>query len=271
MIIELREDIVADLSKIPAAVPGLGVDPGGLMSIGFGLNPLALRELFEASLDRMEADPYECETFAELQASVAKGRAALAQPIPPIAYSFRGIVANITDIKGMDLSSATPPESVDATILIAIENAESLLMMAAMFDPQIAALNLLPDGKPVQLDLAQLASFAGQAFAALSNNALVVSLGEGAQINSAKLLVANSADPAPFLSMSMDSARYYSMVGEAMSQEPSEEEGEQMSKAMRTAIRDVVMLSGSMYERMSVNVRFTARGIEISGLMKLSD
>jgi hypothetical protein len=271
VIIELREDIAAGLATIPAAVPGLGIDSGGFMSIGFGLNPMALRDFYEARLDAMAADPYECDKLAELQAGVAKGREALNTPLPPVVYSFRGFVANITDIEGLDLSSSTAPESIEASILIAIENAESLVMMAAMMDPQIAALNLVPDGKPVKLVLTQLAEFAGEAFAALSTDALSISLGEGAEANSADMLVADSAEPTPFMSMNMDSARYYSMIGEAMSQEPEGDDAEKMPKAIRDAMRDVMVLSGSLYERMSVEIQFTARGVEINSTMKLSD
>ncbi len=271
MIIEMRKDIAEGLANVSAAVPGLGLDTGGLLSIGFGLNPIALREFYEARLDAMEADPYECENFADLQAGVAKGREVLNQPIPPVVYSFRGIVANIADIKGMDLSSKTPPESIDASILFAVENAESLITMAAMMDPQIAALNLLPDGKPVRLNFTKLAEIADEAFAAMSANALSIAIGEGAENNSTSMLVAESADPVPILSISMNSARYYAMVGEAMAQESTDEDAKKMPVAVREAIRDVMMLSGSMYDRMSVDVRFTARGVEISGRMMLSD
>ena len=271
MIIEMRQDIAEGLANVSAAVPGLGLDTGGLLSIGFGLNPIALREFYEARLDAMEADPYECENFADLQAGVAKGREVLNQPIPPVVYSFRGIVANIADIKGMDLSSKTPPESIDASILFAVENAESLITMAAMMDPQIAALNLLPDGKPVRLNFTKLAEIADEAFAAMSANALSIAIGEGAENNSTSMLVAESADPVPILSISMNSARYYAMVGEAMVQESTDEDAKKMPVAVREAIRDVMMLSGSMYDRMSVDVRFTSRGVEIVGRMMLSD
>ena len=271
MIIEMRKDIAEDLANVSAAVPGLGLDTSGLLSIGFGLNPIALREFYEARLDAMEADPYVCEKFAVLQAGVAKGREVLNQPIPPVVYSFRGIVANIADIKGMDLSSKTPPESIDASILFAVENAESLITMAAMMDPQIAALNLLPDGKPVRLNFTKLAEIADEAFAAMSANALSIAIGEGAENNSASMLVAESADPVPILSINMNSARYYAMVGEAMAQESTDEDAKKMPVAVREAIRDAMMLSGSMYDRMSVDVRFTSRGVEIVGRMMLSD
>jgi len=272
LIVELRDDVAEGLATIPAAVPGLGSESDGLMSFGFGLDPLALRGFYESRLDAMEADPYECEKFAQLQAGVATGRQALNQPIPPVVYSFRGFVANIADIQGMDFANKTPPDSIDASILIAVENAESLVMMAAMMDPQIAALNLIPDGTPVKLELAKLAEIADEAFAALSTNALAVSVGSGAEANTANMLTAESPDAAPFISMSMDSARYYSMIGEAMAmQNQDTDDGEKTPLAIREALRDAMVLSGSLYERMSVDIRFTERGIEIGGTMTLSD
>ena len=109
MVVELRDDIAAGLATLPAVVPGLGPDLGGLFSFGFSLDPLALRSFYEARLDAMEADPFECEALGELQASTVKGREALAQPIPPVVYSFRGFLANITNIEGMPRISSRWP------------------------------------------------------------------------------------------------------------------------------------------------------------------
>lgn len=271
MVVELRKDIATGLATIPAAVPGLGSDPGGFMSLGIGLNPMALRAFYEARLNAMEADPYECEDFAELQAGVAKGREALNQPMPPIVYSFRGFFADITDIQSMDFASNMTPESIDASLLIAVENAEALIMMAAMMDPQIAALNLLPDGKAKKIELPQFQAFADMAYAALSKNALSVSVGAKAEAKSADMLLASSSNPPPFMSMSMDAARYYSMAGEAMVAEPASDEEEALPPAIRAAMGELMALTGSMYERMSMDVRFTARGIEFGGIMTLSD
>ncbi|MCH5376288.1 MAG: hypothetical protein JJ992_20140, partial [Planctomycetes bacterium] len=156
MIVELREDIAAGLATLPAAVPGLGADPGGLFTFGFSLNPLALRAFYEARLDAMEEDPFECVALAELQASTVKGRAALAQPVPPVVYNFRGMLTSVRDITGFDFQSKQPPESVDASILFAIENAQDIVNMAALMDPRVAALNLLPDGKARKLEFPEL-------------------------------------------------------------------------------------------------------------------
>jgi len=271
MVFELRDDIAAGLAAVPTAVAGLGPDLGGLFSFGFSMDPLAMRNFYEARLDAMEAEPFECEHLAELQSGVAKGREALAQPLPPVVYSFRGMLANITGLEGMDIATDTPPTSVDASLLFAIDNAQDLVTMAAMMSPEIAALNLLPDGKAKKLDLPQIATVAQEAFAALSDSGLSVSLGEGSEQNVEAMLEADVDESKPFVSMSMDAAKYYEFVGEAMMAEEQDEEGEDVPLAMRTAMRDIMVSSGSLYERMLMNVHLTERGIEFDTRMTLVD
>jgi hypothetical protein len=271
MVVELRDDIAAGLATLPTAVPGLGADFGGLLTFGFSLDPMAARSFLEARLEAMEADPFECADLAELQASVAQGRQALAQPVPPIVYNFSGMLAHISDIEGMDLGTQKPPESVDASLLFAFENAQDLVNMASMMVPQVAEMNLLPDGKARALDLPQLAELADKAFVALSKAGLSVALGEGSAETSEAMLVADMETPPPFVSFSMDSKRYYDFIGDALMQESESEDGESEPLAMRTAMRDVMVSAGELYERVSVNVHLTDRGVEIGSRMTLSD
>lgn len=271
MVVELRDDIAAGLATLPAVVPGLGPDLGGLFSFGLSLDPMALRSFYESRLDAMEAEPFECEALSELQDSTVKGRAALAQPLPPVVYGFRGFLANIINIEGMDVATETPPESIDASLLFAIENAQDLVTMAAMMSPEIAALNLIPDGKAKLVDLPQLAEIAEQTFAALSANALAVSLGDGADVNAEAMLTADVAKSKPFMSVAFDAKRYYEFIAQAAMEGDETDDGEQVPLAMRTAIRDVMISSGEMYERMAFDVHLTNRGVEINTHMTLAE
>jgi len=271
MVIELRKDLAEGLSTLPAVVPGLGSDPGGFFAFGLGINPLAARNFYEARLDALEAEPFKCEEFSELQAGAASGREALDKPVPPVIYSFRGFLAHISRVEGLDLASDAPPESVDASLLLAIENAEDLVTMAAMVNPEIAALNLLPDGKPVRLELTQLAELAQDAFAALSAGALSVAIGQDAERKAASMLTARGIEPPPLISVSVDSTRYYEILGEAMMREQPAEDSKPLPPTVRAAMRDAMISSGSIYERMSVDVRLTSRGIDVSGRMTVKD
>jgi hypothetical protein len=271
MVVELREDIAKGMTVLTSVVPGLGLDLGGLFSFGFSIDLMAARSFYEARLDALEADPYKCPYFADINASTVTGREALAKPLPPVVYSFRGMLANVTNIEGMDFATEKPPESIDASVLLAIENAQDLVTMAAMMSPEVAALNLVADGKARALDLPQLAAIAEQAFAALSADGLSVALGDGAAGEAEARLSAATSSARPLLSLSMDAQKYYEFVGRAAMEGSDDEDGEPMPEAMRTAVRDAVVASGEMYERMAANVYLTERGIEVQSRVTLSD
>jgi len=129
VVFELRDDIAAGLQALPTVVPGLGGDRGGLMSFGMSLDFKAARSFMEARLDAMEADPFECEHFADVQGGVAQARESLNQPLPPMVYDFKGFVAVIDEIEGLDVATQTPPTSVDGSFLLAMDNAQGLVAM----------------------------------------------------------------------------------------------------------------------------------------------
>jgi len=269
-VIEIRSDIATGLTTLAAAVPGLGTDHGGLFSFGMSMDLLAARDFYSARLDALEADPYECELFAELQNGIAQGRAALNQPIPPIAYGFKGFLAVIDKIEGFDIARKQPPTEIDARFLVAIDNAEGLLAMGTMFSPELAALNLQPDGQPVKFDLPQLASQFGAAYVAMTENALGIAVGADAESDLGNFLVAAAGEPPPVFSLHMDAGAYYEFMGDAMLVSDGDEAVETSAELLE-AISNVMTEFGNLLDRMSVNVVFTERGIEFLTTVSLSD
>lgn len=270
VIIELRDDIAAGMQTLPAAVPGLGGDKGALMSFGMSIDMKAAREFFEARLDAMEAQPFECEYFADLQAGVASGRQALNQPMPPMIYDFKGFLAVIDDIQGLDVATQTPPTSVEGSFLLAMNNAEALVAMGAMFSPELASLNLQADGKLVPLELPQMQAMGIAAFAAMNENALAISIGDDSESELDGMLGADASDPSPFMSFSMDAARYYGFLGDAMAAGGGDQENAP-SPEMQAAMQEVMVAIADVYDRMSVDVRFTERGVELISSVTLQD
>lgn len=276
-VFELRSDLASGLQAITAPVPGLGQEQGGLFSFGMGFDLAAVREFYAARLDAMEADPYECELLADLQAGVAQGRAALQQPLPPVAYGIRGFLAVVEDIQGLDLAKKQPPTKVDMRFLLASENPQGLLAMGAMFSPQIASLNLQSDSKPVKLELPMLTSTVGAAYIAMSDDALALSVGNGGEAKLTDMLQATAVQPAPFMSMGMDAGRYYGLLGDAIANAAETENvtadpaGEPGSAEMLQASSDAMKAMAELLDRLSFDVRFTERGIEIPSRMSLAE
>jgi len=271
LIIELRKDIAEGLSTLVAPVQGLGLTKGGLFSFGFSLDVLAARAFYSARLDAMEADPFECEDFAELQAGVAQGREMLKQPIPPIAYSVKGFLGVVDALEGMDIAAQKPPTSVDASFLISTDNPQGLLAMGSMFSAELAALNLQPDGKPVKVELPPVSQAIKESFVAMTDSSLVISVGEGGADRIVELLDKGFEDPAPFMSMFMDTSEYYSFVADSMMQAQSDDPEQQMPPEVKEAMSNLMRTMEGWFGETSVKVNFTERGVEIPSTVEFAE
>jgi hypothetical protein len=235
-------------------------------------NPQAARAFYAARLDALEADPFECDWFADLQSSVERGRAALDQPLPPVAYSFRGLLAVVDEIKGMDLAAGQPPTDIDMRLLIATDNAEALVAMGSMFSPEIAALELKPGSKPVRLPVPPAAAPVETAWVAMSDKALALSIGEGGEAELPAMLGAPLPDPAPFMSLDMDAGAYYGFIADATAQAAAGDDGaEDRSPEFQAAFSRTMNSLGAAIDRIAFDVHFSERGIEFPSTVELAD
>ena len=81
------------------------------------------------------------------------------------------------------------------------------------------------------------------------------------------LIKAPGSTPPPFVSVGLDGARYYMLLGAAM----RSSEDEDMSEQMRDAMSGVFDAAADFYDRLQVDVTFTKRGIEIDSDVTLAD
>lgn len=261
LVAEIREDLALGLAAIPAAVPGLGQAFDGLFTFGMSMDLKAAREFYAARIEAVESDPFQCELLQDLQASVAAGREALNRPVPPIVYDFKGILAVVNDIEGFSAAQKTPPESVDGSLLVAMENAPALLALGQMMSPELYEMDIQPDAKPHLVDLpAQAGAGIDKAWLAMTDDALAISVSEDGEARLPELLAAESASPPPFISVNMDAARYYALVADSMAAGPAEPEAAELRAAMSKLMVDL----GGLYDRFFIDVLLTKRGIEVN-------
>ena len=267
-VVELRDDIAGEFTGFVASVPGLGRIYDGLFSLGMSLNAEAIRAFFDTHVAALREDPWECEHLADLQDGLfAASDKALAQPVPPVLYDFHGFLAVVEDMQGFDLARKQAPESIDASFLLAIDNAQGLLAMGQAMIPQLAEMTIEPDGKAHRFELPEEESGVESAWVALTDSAIAVSVSEDGETVLPAMLQAEGATPSPFMSVGLDGARYYALLGEAM----REDDDEELSEEMREAVADVISVAAEFYERLQVDVTFTERGIEIDTDMTLAD
>ncbi len=268
IVVELRDDIAAEFTGFSAPVPGLGQIYEGLFSFGMSLNAQALRSFFDTHVAALKEEPWECEHLVDFQDRLfAASEQALAQPVPPILYDFRGFLAVVEDMQGFDLGRKQAPESMDASFLLAIDNAQGLLAMGQAMIPQLAEMTIEPNGKAHRFDLPDAEAGVESAWVALTESAIAVSVSENGDTVLPSLLKADPGSPPPFMSMGLDAARYYTMLGDAM----QESDDEELSDEMRDALSEVIAVAAEFYERLQVDVTLTKRGIEIDTDMSIAD
>ena len=266
--IELRGDIAAEFGTFVSPVPGLGTIYDGLFSFGMSLNIKAVRSFFDKRVAALREAPWQCEQLSDLQQGLfAAHEQALAQPVPPVVYDFRGFLAVVNDLQGFDPTNKQAPESIDASFLLAIDNAQGLLAMGQALLPQLAELSIEPDGKAHSFELPDSGSGAEKAWVALTESAIALSVSEDGETLLPALLGAESGSPPPFVSVGLDGEQYYKLLGDAMRASDDEE----MSEEMREALSDILAAAAEFYERLEVDVTFTGRGIEIDSDVKLAD
>jgi hypothetical protein len=230
---------------------------------------VAARAFYSARLDAMEADPFECEHFTELQAGVAQGRELLKQPIPPVAYSVKGFLAVVDALEGMDLAAQQPPTSVDASFLLATNNPQGLIAMGALFSPDIAALELQADGKPQKINLPPVSPALNEAHIAMTDSSLVLSVGQGGAERIVELLSKDYAEPSPFVSMFMDAGQYYSFIADSMMLAPQNDTD--TSPEVTAAMSELMLVMGDWFAETSISVNFTERGMEMPSVVKFTE
>ena len=272
-VIEVRSDIAAGLATLAAPVPGLGSDHGGLGSFGMSIDLLAAREFMEARIAAYEAEPYQCAQLAAVGAFVDQTRASLARPVPPIAYGFKGFLAVVDRIEGLDLAGQQPPEHVDARLVVASENAPGLLAMGAMFSPELASLDIRPDGQPLKVPLPAITGPVREAWIAMTESALALSVGEVPPERLSDLLSSAPGDPLPSMSIRIDGERYYSFIGEAVraGQSAGGDGAQEVPDDVREAMTQVMTGFGDLLERIAVDVTLTERGVEVPTTISLGD
>ncbi len=192
------------------------------------------------------------------------------QPLPPFVTGLRGFKADIESLGDYELGSDEPPDDINASLVVAMEDAEAAYLMGTMMSADLATVDLQPDGVPVPLALPLLQGVAKAAYAAMTENALAIAIGSESRTRVSEVISASSIEPPPNMSVSVDATAYYALIAKSMMEE-QDEEGEEnpLPESARIALSDAMKSMGAMYDRVLMDVQFTSRGIEISSSVTL--
>ena len=80
-------------------------------------------------------------------------------------------------------------------------------------------------------------------------------------------------EPHPFMSMEMDSTRYYEFIGQTMQMEKDgdDDEEDEAAAEIKAAMSEIMVAVGDMFSRMTFQVYFTEHGVEFPSTIELAD
>ena len=169
----------------------------------------------------------------------------------------------------MDLASGRPPSSVDFRLLLASDDAPGIAAMGTAFIPEIAALDLQPNGRPVRVDIPPtIGPMVSEAYAALTEGAVAIAVGNDSEERLMQLIEARAGEPL-LASWNYDMRRYYAIMVDAMSLSAAQDAS--MPPDVQQAMDEMMAaLTEGPFNR-ALDIRFTEHGVEILSTVTLID
>lgn len=269
--LETPPTLAGRLVDLVARVPSADPDSQRMLDLAFGMRFGAVRDFLREKAEAVAAQPYRCEQLEGLNAQAEKLLAQLSQPMPPFVNNFRGLRVSVDEIA---VGRGGLPTGARGQLALHVEQPQMFLGMAQMFLPNLAELGLEPGGPPVRLpeDLFPIPGVV--AFAAMTGEAIGLSVGAGEEAVLPAYLDQAPGPEGMFLSLSYDTAAYLDFTERMAGRvEAAYEEGEgadeyhgtadgphAVSEAAREAFR-------AMADRSTTTLRFAPDGLLIDGRM----
>lgn len=206
-LLEMPSALSAQLTGLVAAVPQARVLSDYLAELSFGVKVGAARDFVREKAQAIADAPYQCEHFQDINAQAEQLLTKLEQPLPPFVNNFRGVRLSLKDIEmkpGQEL-----PSDLRGHLAVHVDEPQMFVGMAQMFLPDLSEMNLAPGGEPSRVPEFLISVQGIEAWAAMSDEAIGLSVGAGEQNTLVEFLEMDAGPEGMFLSADYDSTAYY--------------------------------------------------------------
>jgi len=252
------------LRKLVAVLPAADPESRRILELSFGLRLGAARDFLREKASAVVEDPFSCELLQDLNLRAEESLAQLNQTMPPFVNNFRGLRMAVSE---MDPGPEFLPADARGHLALHVEQPEMFVGMAQMFLPDLAGLALAPGKEPAQVPQSLIPLPDLVAFAAMTNDAIGLSVGSGEEKTLPQFLAREPGPDGVFLSAAYDTA-VYSDYTQQMARQLDGTDGadpgsdapaaQAITEAARAAFR-------AMADRSQTTVRFGPQGLEIDG------
>ena len=264
-VLETEPSLAGRLTSLVAQLPRAGALSSRLLELSFALKFGASRDFLRQNAQSISEAPYQCENLAVINQKAADAYARLSQPMLPLINNFQGLRASISTVH----PGALLPNRAEGLLAVHVAQPEMFVGMAQMFVPDLSALQLVPNGPPVQLPASLVPVADLIVFAALSDAAIGVSVGAGEEGGLTAFLNSQADADGTFISVDYDTAALLDLTAAAQGGGPTNTAGSkhQAHRLAVTLARAIRRAQRSMAGRTWFAARFTGDGLVIDSRM----
>jgi len=264
--VETKTTLAQQLAGLVAAIPVANPLSDRILEFSFGMRFGAVRDFLREKAGAIMESPYQCEHLKAINESATQAFTQLNQPMPPLVNNFRGLRLSLSEIT----ETNSMPVNGHGLIAVHVDQPEMFVGMAQMFLPDLSELTLAPGEPPVRLPPSLLPIPDVVAFAALSTEAIGLSIGDGEEASLPGYLEEEAGPAGTFMSIGYDMAAYLDYTRklgnkhEKIQDESAETDPEQ--EAVLQSIEDISASTQqaikSFSDRTYTTLRFTPEGFE---------
>jgi len=266
--LESPASLASQLAGLVSRMPQADAASPRILDLSFGMRIGALRDFLREKAAAIVEQPFVCEHLQDINSSAENSLAKLDQPMPPFVNNFRGLRISLSEV---GLNPEFMPDGARGQLALHVEQPEMFVGMAQMFLPDLSSLDLVPGGEPVQVPAGLIPLPGLVAFAAMSSDAIGLSVGAGEETTLQNFLTRKAGPEGMFLSASYDTAAYLDYSERMTAPTPVDDpdaagDGEgsdgsaahAIGKAVREAYRN-------MADRSYTTLQFGPEGLVIDG------
>ncbi len=261
-VVETAAPVAAWFKDLSAPAPGLGADKKSLFEAGLALDLTRLRGGIKKLLATMLEQGKDCERVEP------EGLKAAMQSVDvmfnPMLASIRGFDLVIDDVK---LGPNGEPAGGSGHLLIAALDPRGLLGMLGMFSPDLAALQVPDDGRPVRLPLDKIAPQAPPLWVASQGQALAVFFGGQAPADTRAVLGAAPGPQGLLLVFRYNMKKLFALLGPALKQLPPT--GDEQQREIRKELESFTNVARH-YERVEMGIQGRDDGLVITSAVRFA-
>jgi len=269
--VETKTTLAQQLAGLVADLPIANPLSDRMLEFSFGMRFGAVRDFLREQAVAITESPYQCEHLQSINVSAAEAFTQLNQPMPPLVNNFRGLRLSLSEIT----ETNSMPVNGRGLIAVHVEQPEMFVGMAQMFLPDLSELTLAPGEPPVQLPANMLPIPDAIAFAALSADAIGLSIGDGEETKLPGYLDEEAGPAGTFMSIGYDMTAYLEYTQKMKNQYKTVlDESTETDPGQAAALKSIEDISASAQQaiksfsdRSYTTFKFTPEGFEADSRM----